>query len=73
MGFTHDNTNKSTNHISRDDPCGAVGVSGAVRGIAVYRENYWTAIGRSGRLFCCCMQTENFEDSEEHAVSGCTV
>ena len=42
-------------------------------GAAVYRENYWTAIGRRDRLFCYCMETENIEGSEERAVSGCSV
>jgi len=72
MGFAHDNTNISTNHLSRDDPCGAVGVSGAARGTSGFRKNYWTAIGRSDRIFCYCMETENIEDFEEHAVSGCS-
>jgi len=42
-------------------------------GAAGYREKYWTAVGRSDRLFCYCMETENFEDAEKRVVSGCSV
>ena len=37
---------------SRDDPREMVGVSGAVRGTADYRGDYWTAIGLRDRQFC---------------------
>jgi hypothetical protein len=55
-----------TVHRSRDDPRrgGGLGVFGAVRGTAGYGADDWTPVGRSDRLFYCCMQTENIISSD---------
>jgi hypothetical protein len=51
----------STVQKSRDDPREVVGVSGAVRGTADYRGDYWTATGWRDRQFCYYTQTENIQ------------
>lgn len=73
LDLTLDNTNSITSHISRDDPCGTVAVSGAVRWAVGCRESHWTAIDWRNRLFCYCIETENIEDSEERSASECFV
>jgi len=40
-----------TDHSSRKDPCGEVGMSGGMQGTAGYRGDYRTAIGTSDKLF----------------------
>jgi hypothetical protein len=45
------NSYPCTDHSSRKDPCGEVGMSGRMQGIAGYRGDYWTAIGTSDKLF----------------------
>ena len=42
----------STDHRSRGDPRGTVGVCGAVRGLLAVVGDYWIAIGRSELFFC---------------------
>jgi hypothetical protein len=42
-------------------------------GIAGCKWGYWTAVGRSYRLFCYYTQTENIKRFEQRAVGGFTV
>ena len=48
----------------RDDLREEQGMCGAVRGTAGCRWNYWTTVGRSDRLFCDYIQTENIKHFE---------
>ena len=63
----------STVQKSRDDPRKVVGASGAVRGTADYREDYWTAIVWRHREFCYQTQTENIQALRASSSGECIV